>query len=191
MDVTKEIRHWLERLDSEHGLQILILLVAAYMFVEARAWGRDSSIFPQMMAGAVIVGTLLLLFQDHLPSPVRKLVSGEASAFKRTESEFEEKLDQSIEAPETEPTDYDRPLNPVVFTAVLISVYAVAGYLFSLLVASPLFAAAYLLWFKKPWPLVLLVAVVAGVIAWAFAKVIVVPVDRGILVGDLLYVVVM
>lgn len=165
----------------------MFLVVAVYMFVQAETWGHNSRIFPQMMAGAVIVGTALLLLQDYLPGPIRTIVTGEASAFARTEVEFEDELEE-VREPREEPEEptYDRPVNPVLFTAVLIIIYGVVGYLFSFLVASPLFAATYLVWFRKPWPLVLLLTLVAALIAYAFTTVIVVPVDRGILVGDLL-----
>lgn len=187
MDTRKRLQQRFRDLTSEHGLLIMFLAVAGYMFVRAEAWGHNSRIFPQMMAGAVIVGTVLLLVQDYLPGPIRTIVTGEASAFGRTEVEFEDELEEVRETPaEPEAPAYDRPVNPVLFTAVLITAYAVVGYLLSFLVASPLFAATYLVWFRKPWPLVLLLTLVAALIAFAFATVIIVPVDRGILVGDLL-----
>lgn len=188
MDILAEIQHRLRHLNSEHGLQILFLVVAIYMFVEAQSWARDSKIFPQIMAGGVIVGTLLLIVQDHLPEPIQMIVSGEAAAFSRSEAEIEEQVDEIAEERDLDTTEYGRPVNPIVFTGILVTVYAVAGYLFSLLVVSPLFAAAYLIWFRKPWYFVVLLSIIAGVIAYAFTTIIIVPVDRGVLVGDLLLI---
>lgn len=193
MDIPTELRTRLDRLNSEHAILLLFIVVSAYMFVRAQEWGFNTKVFPQAMAGAVIVGSLLLLVQDYLPEPVRRIVAGSGGAFGRTEE-----LEEEIEKPDGEREEsaaaapgYDRPLNPVLFTAILVVVYAAGGYLFSLLVMSPLFVAAYLVWFRQPWPIVVGISLLGLLIAYGFASLIIVPVDRGVLVGDLLTIGVM
>ena len=56
-----------------------------------------------------------------------------------------------------------------------------------MLVMTPLFALAYLLWFDRPWYTVVFITALTIVLAYAFSTVLIVPVDRGMLVGDLLY----
>lgn len=189
MDTKTKLKTLLDELNSEHGLLLLFIGTATYMFLRAQSWGFDTKVFPQAMAGAVIIGSVLVILQDYLPEPLRKIVAGSASAFAQTEELGEEMEQESdTESEEEAMADYDRPLNPVIATAILITAYAVVGYLFSLLVASPLFVAAYLIWFRQPWPVVVLLSLLGLLIAYAFAEIIIVPVDRGVLIGDLLMI---
>lgn len=191
MDTTSKIRDRIGGLDSEQGILLLFIVISTYMFLRAQAWQYDTRVFPQTMAGLVIIGSLLLIFQNYLPEPIRKVVAGDTSAFQGTEDledeiEQEERSEEQTEEQESESGHYDRPLNPVLATALLILLYAGGGYLFSLLVMSPIFAAAYLIWFRQPWYIVVFLSLVALLIAFGFSSLIIVPVDRGILVGDLL-----
>lgn len=189
MEIPRKLRTRIAYLNGEQGILLLFIGVSIYMFVRAESWGFNTRVFPQVMAGAVVVGSLLLLFQDYLPEPLRKVVAGDAGAFGKTE-DLEEEIDRADAEAEADAddddTEYDRPINPVLFTAILITAYAAGGYLFSLLVMSPLFVATYLIWFRQPWHIVLGLSLVAVLIAYGFSSLIIVPVDRGVLVGDLL-----
>jgi hypothetical protein len=164
------------------------------MFVRAQAWSFNTKVFPQSMAALVIVGTLLIIFQDYLPAPIRRLVAESGAAFGDTEDledleDLEEEDDGGTLGPdEIELADYGRPLNPVLATAIFITGYAVLGFYFSLLVMSPVFVAVYLVWFRQPWPVVVGLSALALLIAYVFTTLIIVPIDRGVLVGDLLMI---
>jgi hypothetical protein len=190
MDITTRIQRKLGELNSEHGLLLLFILVATYMFVRAQAWTFNTKVFPQSMAALVIIGSLLVTFQDYLPGPLRKLVAESGAAFGDTEEleELEDEEDGTLGPDEIEMADYGRPLNPVLATAIFITGYAVLGFFFSLLVVSPVFVAVYLVWFRQPWPIVVGLAALALLLAYVFTTLIIVPIDRGTLVGDLLMI---
>lgn len=186
MDVMDSIRNRLRGLNSEDALLMLFMTVAAFMFVRANEWNYEARVFPRMMAAIVIVGCVLLLVRNYLPGPLRAIVVGEVSAFQGSE-ELEEDIERE-ESDEGLGPDYNRPLNPALATAILIVAYVATGYLFSLLLMSPLFVAAYLIWFRQPWPIVVFLSLLALAVGYVFAEVIIVPVDRGMLVGELLMI---
>lgn len=157
------------------------------MYIRAQDWSFDTKVFPQSMAALVIIGSLLLFFQDYLPGPLRTLVAETGGAFGKTD-ELEEELEDEADTEEFNMPDYGRPLNPVLMTAIFITGYAVLGYYFSLFIMSPIFAAVYLVWFRQPWWIVAILSALALVLAYAFVTMITVPVDRGVFVGDLLMI---
>ena len=192
MDITAKIQNRLDGVNSEHGILLLFIGTSAYMFIRAESWQFNTKVFPQVMAGAVIVGSLLLLVREYLPTSLQQVVTGRVGAFQTTE-DLEEEIEEdekagSADVEEDGSIQYDRPLNPVLATGLLIVAYVLGGYLFSLFLMSPVFVAAYLLWFRQPWATVVFLSLLSLLIAYAFASMIIVPVDRGIIVGDLLMI---
>lgn len=182
----------LEEWDSEHGLLIFMIAVSGYMVIEANQWSRTSAIFPQFAGTATLIGSVLLLFRNYLPEPVYSVVAGSTAIFEQSgeeaESQQEERQQEREEAGLTESREVDRPLNPSLFTAILITVYIGASYLFSMLLMTPLFVVAYLVWFRQPWYTIVFLTALAAVLAYAFTTILIVPVDQGIYVDDLLFI---
>jgi hypothetical protein len=181
-----------EEWDSEQGLLIFMVAVSAYMVIEANQWSQTSAIFPQFTGIATLVGSLLLLFREYLPQPLYAVVAGSTMIFEQSEEAAEDQQEERRQEREemgvTESEELNRPLNPSLFTGILITVYIGASYLFSMLLVTPLFVIAYLVWFRQPWYTILVLTGLSVVLAYAFTTILIVPVDQGIYVDDLLFV---
>lgn len=190
MGMTNAVSNIRDRFDSETGLLLLFVIVSSYMLLVAHViegWGHNSRIFVDLSAGGLLFGSLLLLFREYLPGPLYSFVAEEAAMFERESEEFQQEMDMDTEEPGE--IKLDRPIGPVMSAALLFTLYAAVGYLISLLVATPLFVIAYMRWFRQGWVMTGFLAFVSLVIAYVFAAYIRIPVDRGILVGDLLHVI--
>jgi len=174
-------------LTSEHGLLVFLVVVSGFMLLRSLQWSRTTAIFPQFVGSATLIGALLLLVRNYLPEPLKTVVTGSTSitgdqgggdVAAEREAEREESLESGIP---------DRPLPPAVFTAILITLYIGLSFLFSMFLVTPLFVVAYLAWFGRPWYMIVFLTGLATLLAYAFATILIVPVDRGVFVGDLLY----
>ena len=180
-----------ESVTSEHALLLLFMLVSGYMVVKATlAFPFDSAVFPQFVGAMTFVGSALLLVRSYLPEPLHTIVAGQTgftadvqSEEMAAEKERERQEEQTVETPEL-----DRPLSPALFTGILLTAYIGLSFLFSMVLMTPPFALAYLIWFKKPWYTTLIVTGIATVLAYGFATVLITPVDEGVFVEEFLYV---
>lgn len=100
-----------QTITMEHGLLLLFLSLATYMFVESFTFSERAAAFPRFTAGATIVGVLLLLFRAYLPGPIQQFVTDSSGAFEDladadvdTESESELESDPESESAEGEKT---------------------------------------------------------------------------------------
>lgn len=179
-----------DNLTSEHGLLVFLIVISGLMMIRSVEWSQTTAIFPQFVGSATLLGAVLLLVRNYLPEPLHTVVAGSTSITGGQESEniAEEKEEQrDAEAETYESGIPDRPIGPALFTGILITLYIGLSFLFSMLVMTPLFALAYLLWFDRPWYIIVFITALTLVLAYAFSTVLIVPVDRGMLVGDLLY----
>lgn len=181
-----------ENVTSEHVLLALFMVVSGAMVVRATiSFPRSSAVFPQFVGTMTFIGSALLLVREYLPDPINAIVTGstELAGGGQSEEIQEQKEKEREEEQTVEETSVaeERPLSPALFTAILIVAYIGLSYLFSMVLMTPLFVVAYLLWFKKPWYAIVGVTALATVLAWAFATVLITPVDEGIFVDAFLY----
>lgn len=176
-----------ENLTSEHALLVFLIAISGFMVAESFKWSQTTAIFPQFVGTATLVGALLLLARDYLPEPLHTVVTGSTSITGGAQSE-EMRAEKEAEAEtQRESNVPDRPVPPALFTGILVTLYIGLSYLVSMFVVTPLFVIAYLVWFERPWYMIVFLTALAIALAYAFAQVLIVPVDRGVLVGDLLY----
>jgi len=174
-------------LTSEHALLVFLVVVSGYMLIRSLQWSRTTAIFPQFVGSATLIGALLLLARDYLPEPLQTVVTGSTSitgsqGSEDVAAEREKEREESYESGIP-----DRPLSPALFTGILITLYIALSFLFSMFLMTPLFVIAYLVWFGQPWYMIVFLTALAAVLAYAFSTILIVPVDRGVFVGDLLY----
>ena len=155
--------------DSETGLLVFFLLVSGYMVVESFSYGSTAGQFPRLSGGVVFVGSAMLLFRDYLPGPLYSFVA-EPSELISTPEDVSE-ADADADAAQHEEQDRGRRVSPEVFTGVSIVAYAVASFLVGLLWMSPLFVVVYTWWFRQPWYVSLVLAVLAYGLAYGFMTV--------------------
>ena len=155
-----------------------------------------AAIFPRLTAGVIIIGVALLLLEPWLPGPLRRVVADPVDLIDREglsqteadaqdadtggESESHGETAPETEATATQPTGGAYGLTPRQFTFAAITAYVVAGYLVSVLVASPLFAYWYSRQQNHPrWASGGLSLVAAGV-CMGFVLLANAPLDRGV-----------
>jgi hypothetical protein len=172
------------RINTEYVILVVFLSFSTYFFVESYSLSRRANVFPRLTAGFTIVGTLLLLFRNYLPEPLRRVT---AESTNITESlTADEDTDRAMAAQERRadrPTGTDRPIPDAVFTGALVVSYVTLGYLLGLLWMTPLFVAGYTLWFGFRWYAVVLMSLVGFGIAYVFNSLLILSLDEGILTG--------
>ena len=166
--------------DSERGLVLLFLLVSGLMFFEAGSFGSTAGLFPRLTSGVVLVGALLLLVQNWLPSWLYTFVA-EPSSLIKTNKEFggDENSDLDMEDGDEDgdetigmvERDLDRPLEPSTFTATTVGLFVLCSFLFGMLWVSPVFAIVYSRWFKQSWLVTAFLAVLTFGMAYTFMSV--------------------
>jgi hypothetical protein len=179
-----------DNLTSEHGLLVFLIVISGFMVIRSLQWSQTTAIFPQFVGSATLIGAVLLLARNYLPEPLHTVVTGSTSITGGQDSEEiaeEKEAKREAEAETYESGIPERPIGPALFTGILMTLYIGLSFLFSMLVMTPLFALAYLLWFGRPWYTIVFITVLTIVLAYAFSTVLIVPVDRGMFVGDLLY----
>lgn len=184
------VQQQLDDLDSEQVLLGFLIVVSGFMVIQTFQWGQTTAIFPRFTGVATLIGSVLLLIRDYLPEPLHAVVAGSTSIVggSRETDEIQEKKSEEQSVAETTANIPDRPLSPAVFTAVLITLYIGLSYLFSMFLMTPLFVIAYTAWFDQPWYMIAFLTGIGTLLAYAFSTVLIVPVDRGIYVGDLLQI---
>jgi len=189
-----------EKVTMEHGLLVMFLGVAVYMFVESYTFSERAAAFPRFTAGATIVGALLLLFRSYLPGPLQQLVVDSDGAFEditdeevatsdSEPSEIEEKQESADPTP-TDDEDEDVETRYVdlkwismhgsQFTGIISVLFVVLSYLIGMLWAAPLFVATYLGVLRRPWYIVLAMSGIAFLLAYSFVLVLGIDIDGGV-----------
>ncbi|WP_435075529.1 tripartite tricarboxylate transporter TctB family protein [Halorubrum sp. HHNYT27] len=184
------VQQQLDNVDSEQILLGFLVVVSGAMVIQTFQWNQSSAIFPRYIGLATLIGSVLLLIRNYLPEPFYTVVAGSTSITggSRETDQVQAKKDEEDQSggPSTELPD--RPLSPAVFTAVLITLYIGLSYLFSMFLMTPLFVIAYTAWFEQPWYMIAFLTGIGTLLAYAFTTVLIVPVDRGVYVGDLLQI---
>lgn len=164
---------------GDYVIAALFLVTAIYAYWDAQEFPGSAALWPQLLSGFIIVGAGLLLLRPVLPIRIREYV-GEPMDVINVDEEFQEgESDQLSE------TAVQRPINDTVFTALAISGYIVLAYLFGLLWATPVFVAAYTIWFRQPWHIVIFLSVLSFAIAYGFNELMFLEINEGLLFGGI------
>lgn len=186
---------------SEIALICFFLGMAVVFVVRTFEFRSESAtLFPRLTAAVVVIGGVLLLLEDRLPEPVRRVVAEPVDLIDREEFSS----DRSTTAPE-EPSDSvedvsgtederteegepavahesdTRRISSRAFLFLAVVGYAVLGYVVSILVATPFFVAAYGRWNGQPPAYVAVLVVVGVVLCLTFISLANAPLDRGLL----------
>lgn len=164
---------------SEIALLAVFLIVAvAFTGLTATFRAESATLFPRLTGAVIIAGVAVTLLEDRLPEPLRRVVAEPVNLVDREEFEENEE-DKRIASTETE--EPQRPLTSRQFLYTAISGYVGLAYVISILLATPLFVAAYGYWNdQRPLYIAVLTTVSIG-ICLTFVWLANAPVDRGLL----------
>ncbi|WP_175459781.1 tripartite tricarboxylate transporter TctB family protein [Natronorubrum sediminis] len=163
----------------------LILLVSGYMLYEAQSFGGASQRFPQLAAGATVLGTVLILARNFIPPSLEERLFPEKDDSGGMLDVDD--VDSETSAPVESKTG-KFGIHGGLFTGVIMVLYASLGLLFGFLLVTPLFIALYMYWFDHPWYSVVGMAILGLIITSVFVDIFRIPVHEGhllILIGGL------
>lgn len=176
----------LEGVTAEHVMLLFLLVLSAIFLIEpiVQDYPRDARIFPQMMAGAVFVGSLLLLVQNYLPGPIYSFVAEDMTVTTADDSVATEQEESQEETTTEDRTprlgeEYGYEVDDTVFMVVMSILYLVAGWGAGFLFVTLPFVLAYTLWFRISWPVGLGLAVASTAVIWFFMEFLILPFDQG------------
>ena len=166
---TDRLTDYREAVNSENILLLFFLIISAGAYWIARDFTFGGSVFPRLTAIIVFVGCLLVIVGDYLPKSVQPFITGSVEFVDQDEID----PDEESASPEVDTSlpRFQKPLGPVLFTTVMILLYAAVGYAIGFLWATPVFAGVYIYWFDKPLLYVIAIAAIAFAIAYVFISV--------------------
>ncbi|MFC6889383.1 hypothetical protein [Halorubrum trueperi] len=165
----------------------------------------NATIFPQLMAQVVGIGSFLILIQNYLPGPLQRFVGESVSMTEsleesRTEgvdvvqdgddTDIDEKYVDTSDDDAEEIDQKDPPLhqkwgvdiNNTVIMIIFSSVYFALGWAAGFLYVTPLFVAGYTLWFRVDLYKSVILAALATAIVYGFIVFLLMPFDEGALI---------
>ncbi|SDR19244.1 tripartite tricarboxylate transporter TctB family protein [Natronobacterium texcoconense] len=163
---------------SEAGLLVVFLAVAVvFVALTATFDSGSATLFPRLTGAIVIVGVALIAFEDYLPPVLQRVVAEPVDLVDQEEFETtgEDDGKDRTEAGE------ERLLTSRQFLYGSITGYVGLAYVVSVLIATPIFVAAYAYWNdQRPLYAAVLIVVSIG-ICFAFISLANAPLDRGLL----------
>jgi hypothetical protein len=176
MTLESFFRETTERINTEYVILFTMLIPAVYMFYESYNFQASSAaIFPRIMAGFVLFGTVVLLLRPVLPEPLYSIVTDESQL-----------IDVEDESPDIDEGEEDdslssvgRPIPDSVFAGGSIILYALAGYAAGLLWVTPVFVLLYGIWFKVSWRVLAVIVPLSFLVGFGFMEFVNIPVDSG------------
>lgn len=153
--------------NSEHVMLVVMLAIATYMLVESYRFSYSAAFFPRFTASITIVGVVLLLVRNYLPSPLYEYVAESTDVLNGYQDVGSTEDDDSSTDAGTRADD--RPISAPTFTVVALAAYVLGGYFVGLLWVTPLFVLGYTSWFKLGWVARIGLTVAGFGIAFGFA----------------------
>lgn len=94
----------LEGITAEHVLLVTLVGLSVVFYVDPilKDYPDNATIFPQLMAQVVGIGSFLLLIQNYLPGPIQRFVAEEVSMTESLENDRTEGIGSIEDAEETD-----------------------------------------------------------------------------------------
>lgn len=181
-----------ETVDMEKMLLGIMFVSSTYMFWETFNFTYTTARrFPRLTSGVVLVGSLLLLVRGYLPDRIEAIITEPAEIFQPDEevaeveresaakAETEPRKESAVEPEENQLSVVDRPIHDSMFTALATIGYGLLGFTIGIFLATPVFIAVYMLWFRFDWLRVLGLTLFGWLIAYIFVLLLGIPIDHG------------
>jgi len=174
-------------IDSEDGLLVIFLGIGIFVYVSAEDFGSTAGLFPQMTSAVVVVGSIMLLFENYMPSFIQSYVAETTEVFGTPdidEADIEADLEDGAELKNTttERVDESRLISPSAFTSLSVLGYLVSSLLFGMLWMSPLFAFVYSSWAEHRWYIRIGLILLSFVMAYGFMTILNLDLTNGWLI---------
>jgi hypothetical protein len=160
----------------DYVIACVFFVIGVYAYWEARTFGGGTDLWPKMLSVVIVFLCLLLVVRKYVPDIINEFMTDSSEVV-----QMEENIKQEDTNDETDPEDVDRIVDDATFTVLSTVGYIGLSYLFGILWISPLFVAGYMSWFKIRSAVIAVMSAVSFVIAYAFMKVLFLPLDEGLL----------
>lgn len=177
------------KVTAEQIMLVILVGVSALFLVEPvlENYPDDARVFPQLTASIVFIGSLLLLFRNYLPGPLRTFVAESISITSTDESDIPGAEEDREESEETEAeykketigTEYGYEVNETVFMVVTTILYFAGGWAAGFLFATPIYILGYTLWFRTNPVISVVLATLGTIVIYLFMTYLVLPFDQG------------
>jgi uncharacterized membrane protein (UPF0182 family) len=190
----------LEGITAEHVLLVTLIGLSVIFYVDPilKDYPDNATVFPQLMAQIVGIGSLLILVQNYLPGPIQRFVGESVSMTESVEESSAEEIEGTVESADlddameedTAAQGKGDPLhvkwginvNNTVIMIVFSSVYFALGWAAGFLYVTPLFVLGYMLWFRVNLYKSIFLSVLATLIVYGFIVFLLMPFDPGALI---------
>ncbi len=165
-------------LDTERALLLFFLVLGSALFALTFTFEYSTAaLFPRLTAGAIIIGSVLLLAESWLPAPLQRVVA-EPVSIADPDDEFDSAAEPAAATDELPTT---RGVPDAVATFGLLLGYLLTSYLIGILWATPVFTLAYSWWFGQSRRTTAIIFTTAMVIVFAFYFLVDAPLEDGLL----------
>lgn len=170
-------------INSEDVLLVVFLCVGIFMYVSAEEFGSTASLFPRMTSGVVIVGSIMLLFENYMPSIIQTYVAETTEVFGTPDID-EADIEDSNDSKDTTQNrdDESRMISPSAFTSLSVFGYLITSFLFGMLWMSPIFAFIYSSWADHRWYMRIGLTVLSFAMAYGFMTILNLDLTNGWLI---------
>lgn len=166
-----------QRVDTERALVIFFLVIGGSMFALTFTFDSSSAaLFPRITAAVIVIGAVLLLFQNALPERARQLVAEPVSI-----GTPDDKYESTAGGKDESPLPTTRQVPDTVATFSLLLGYIGLSFLIGILWATPVFSLLYSWWFDQSRLVTGIVFVTSFVIVFAFYFLVNAPLEDGLL----------
>jgi hypothetical protein len=176
-------------IDTEKALVYLFLISGIVFLIEpTRAdYPAEAALFPQLTASVVVIGCILILLGERLPSTLATIVTRNISLAGDNTGEVQEEEQQEEEQPAEEVSQslgelYGYDINDSLFTGISLILFVIVGYAIGFLYITPLFVFGYAHWFRVSLRNKLLITILSIIIVIILMEVANVPFHQGELI---------
>lgn len=179
--------NFIEDTNDEQALLMFFVLISTFFITIpiVQDYNRSARLFPQMTGLVVLIGSMMLLFKNHLPGPIRKIATENVSLSNQVDDD--QTTVNVAEGDKSSDSDIDAPLHSkfspdISNTTVMVAMsttYLLAGWAVGLLYITPIFVFLYTYNFRLDIYKCILLSIVAVLIIYAFIHFLFLPFDQG------------
>lgn len=162
---------------TEVYLLVLFMGLASYFIYMSRDMVWEASLFPQVTAGFVLIGCILIIVGEYLPKSLRSIVKDQGDLFVRTEF-----AESDLPKNEINNKNNSKRIDDSVITSLLLSIYIILGFMIGLLWATPIFVIAYSLIYKLPKFVAIILTLSSALISLGFLYLLNLPLMEGVVI---------
>lgn len=173
----------MQNINSEDVLLVIFLSIGVFFYISAEDFGSTAGLFPKMTSAVVIIGSIMLLFENYMPAFLQTYIAESTEVFGAPDiEEVDTEAATDVENTTEERSEESRVISPSAFTSISILGYFISSLLFGMLWVTPLFAFIYSSWANHRWYIRIGLGIMSFVMAYGFMTILNIDLTNGLLV---------